>query len=107
RRIADAIVRGEIIRRFRRSARFQIGRARASHTVYLSDTYRDQVAVGEIADAKRDIDVLVQEVDHPVLQIELNVDLGVRRQKLHQDRLETSTAERGGGRACGGFAGRC
>ena len=59
------------------------------HAVDFPDTHRDQAAVGEIADAKRDVDVLLQEIDRPVLQIELNVHLRKRRQELRQNRLQT------------------
>ena len=88
----------EIVGRFGRSARFQIGRAGADHADDFSDPHRDQAAVGESSDAKRDIDVLFQKIDRPILQAELNVNLRKRRQELRQNRLQIHTAEGDRGR---------
>ena len=79
---------GEVVRRLGRSAGFQIGRTSAQHAADFPNPHRDQAAVGESPDAKRDIDVLLQEIDWPVLQIELNVYLRKRRQELRQNRLQ-------------------
>ena len=49
-------------------------------------------------DAKRDIDVLFQKIDGPILQAELNVDLRKRREELRHNRLEMQTAQGDGGR---------
>ena len=58
---ADAVVCGEIFWRFGRPAVFQIGRARANHPADFPDPDRDQAAVGEGSDTKRDIDMLFQQ----------------------------------------------
>jgi len=73
---------GEIIRRFGRPARFQICRAGADHTDGFADPHRDQAAVGESANGDADVHVLFRQIDRPILEDEMNVDLRERREEL-------------------------
>jgi len=89
-------VPGEVVGRFGRPAGFQIRRTSAHHGDGFPDPRHDQAAVGETPDTKGDIDVplqkierdvLFKEIDGPILQAELNIDLRKRRQELRQNRL--------------------
>jgi hypothetical protein len=60
---------GKIVRRFRRTARFHIGGARADHAADVSYPHRDEAVVGEDSDAKGDIDMLFQKIDRSTCKL--------------------------------------
>src|ERR1700682_31242 len=90
--IGDAVVDGEVVRRSRRSARFQIVRARAHHATNFSSLHRDQAAVGKFANPKGNVDLLFPEIDRAILQTKLDIDIREFRQKLHNDWLQMQAA---------------
>ena len=89
----DAIMHAEFARTLRRTARSKIGRAAADNAANCADPACDQAAVGQGADPHREIDMLLQQVDHAVGQNHPDVDVRVGLEELHHDRKDVQTAE--------------
>ena len=89
---------GEILRNGRRRARSEIGGACARHPADGAQPGRDQAAVGQVADAQGDVDLVVEEVGHAVGQHQLDGHFGERREEGGDDRQDVQPAEhdRGG-----------
>src|SRR5262252_679400 len=73
--------------------RFQIRRACTDNATNLSNSHRDEAAVGKRSNPKSDIDVLFQKIDCSILQTELNVNFRKRRQELRHNRQQMNAAE--------------
>ena len=101
-------VLGEVVRRLRRTVRFQVRRACTDNATNLSKSHCDEAAIGKRTNAKGDIDVLFQKIDCSVLQIELNVNIRKRRQE-HRPQPVADACDRGrmGPRQKGLRAGLC
>ena len=68
---------GELSKHLRHAAPGKIGRAATDHPADRADPAGDEAAVGQFADPHGEIDMLFQEVDHPVGQHDPDVDLRV------------------------------
>ena len=88
----------ELVRRPRPAATVEIGWAGTDHAADLADLCRDQPAGFEMADPHGDVDVLVAEIDLPVLQMEFQRDFGVPFQEGEGDRQDVALAEQCRGR---------
>ena len=86
-------MRGEIVRRSRRTVRFQVCRACTDNATNLSKSHRDEAAIGKRSNPKGDIDVLFQKIDGSILQTELNVNFRKRRQERRHNRQQMHAAE--------------
>jgi len=79
--------------RARRSTAREVGGARADDAPDGAEAQRDQPAVGQDADPQGRVDMAFGEVDDPVLEDEANVDIGISRQELSDDREEMQPPE--------------
>jgi hypothetical protein len=75
----QAVVRRQIGRLARHAMGHQIRRAGHHHAAHLAEADADQAGIGQFADADGAVDILVEQIDQPVAQIEVDRDLGVGR----------------------------
>src|SRR5271170_7547448 len=98
--IADAVVSGEVVWRARRSARSKIFGVGEDDAAGRADAKRDQAAVGQRADAQRDVDRFLEQTEDLVAEDETNVDVRISREELDQDRDQMEAAKTDGRRHC-------
>ncbi|MEZ5863342.1 MAG: hypothetical protein R3D25_04455 [Geminicoccaceae bacterium] len=77
--VAQAVVAAEILGHHRRPVTGEIGVAGGADISRGRELLRDQVAVVELTDADRQIEALVDQVDPPVVEHQIDLDLGMRR----------------------------
>src|SRR5690349_21739553 len=73
--VAQAGMRGEIRRRFGCSVQREIRRRGAAHELRNADLAADQAAAADIADADREIDALVDDIDCAVRELDVESQL--------------------------------
>jgi len=71
----------------------KIGGTAAHHPAYRSDVRRNEGAVRERADAHRNVDAIVDEVEIAVREQEPDVDVGPSSEKLCDDRKDMQPAK--------------
>src|SRR5689334_21268288 len=76
--VIDAVMAGEIVGGGRRSAPVQIGRAGAYDPNVAAEPQRHEAAVGQYADAQRQIDMLLGQAEDALAQNQAHVDLRIR-----------------------------
>ena len=95
---ADAVVSGEILHAFRRAFCGKVGRTCANNPAHAAEVRGDEPAIRERADAKRQIHLVLQQIDDAVTECHSDVDLGVRSQELGKHRQDVKAPEHHGGR---------
>ncbi|KOT02782.1 hypothetical protein DM50_4157 [Burkholderia mallei] len=98
RREREAVVAREIVERPGHAGAREIGRRRDAHAPVLAELERHERRIGQLAQAHRAIEPLVDEVDHPVGQIERDRHVRVRARKRGYERRDVAPAEARGRR---------
>ena len=95
---SDGVMPGELARMSRHAVSGEISRARADDAADGAEPHCDQARIRQLPDAEREIDVLVDEIDHPVDQHHLHVDFTVGLQEFghHGDDVQTAEHDRRG-----------
>ena len=89
----DAVVPRQLLGPARRAVAREIGRRGADQAFVLADLARHEARIGEPSDAQRDIDALLDHVDHAVGRQQVELHQRMARQKLRQDRGELMGGE--------------
>ena len=71
----------------------EIGGTAADDAADIAKPYRHKAAVQQGTDPQGDIDMVVNEVHHPIRQHQPDVDLGIGRQELVHQRQDVKAAE--------------
>ena len=71
----------------------EIARAPAHHATDRADAGRDEAAVGQLADANGDIDMLFEQIDDAVGLHQPDVDVGIGLEEVGDDRQDMQAAE--------------
>ena len=79
----DHFVRGQILRGRGRRPCGEVGRARTGYPADDAEARRDQVAVGQVPNTQRHVDLIVQEMGDPVGQHQLDRHLREGGQEIH------------------------
>ncbi len=80
---------------FRRSAPIKVCRRRTDHPLQVGDLALDERAFGNVAGANGDIGLLFDEVDQPVGDGEIDIDLGIAGEKIGERRGKLVQTEGG------------
>ncbi len=84
---------GKVLGPLRCAAPCEIGRARIGGTPDRTHLRRDKVAVRQVADADRKIDMVLHEIDLTVAEAEPEVDFGIGFQKFDHNRQDVQAPE--------------
>ena len=86
--VAQAIVAGEIGGLGRGAGAGEVGRRGGADEAGGGEAPRDQAAVGQPADADGQVEALLEQVDDPVVEAELDLDRRVGGEELRQQRAQ-------------------
>src|SRR6516165_3658025 len=89
----DAVMFAEVAGRFGRASFDKIDRTATDHPADRADASRDEAAVGQLADANREISMLFLEIDHAIGQHEADIDIRISLEKLKRDRQDVEPSE--------------
>lgn len=84
---------GQILGRARRSASREIRGTGADHAVKSADPDRNHATVRQRADAEPDIDLLLKETQHAIVEDQTDIDIRIGLQEIPQDRDEANAPE--------------
>ena len=93
----DAVVVLQVGGDFGRPAPLQIGRGGTDHALQVGNLALDEWPFRDMAGAHGDVGLLLDEVDQPVGDRQIDVDVRIARQKIGQRRRELMQAEGGAG----------
>ena len=96
RRKRDAVVGGEGPGGLGNAASFQVFGACADHRTRLTDPGRQQRAVGQMADAHGEVEMLLDQTQWPVRKQQLHVHIGVCLQESRRDGHDVQPTENDG-----------
>ena len=92
--LQEGLMGGELLRRLRRTMRFDIVRACNQRPVDRPNASRDQVGVGKGPDADPTVETLGDEIDEAIAVGAMDVELRVAPRHLREHRREVCRAER-------------
>ncbi len=87
------LCRAQVLGPLRRAVAREVGRCRADQAFVLADLARHEAGIGQPSDAQRDVDALVDHVDHAVGRQQLELHQRIAGQKLRQHRCELVRGE--------------
>ena len=84
---------GKVFGPLRRAAPGKIGRARIGRTADRPNLRRDHVAVRQVADADRKVDMVFHQIDLAIAEAQPEIDLGIGFEKFDHDRQHMQPPE--------------
>ena len=110
--ISEAGMARQVLRRFRRTARLEVGGRGASHHARLAEFARDHRLAARRADADREVVALLHQIDDAVGERDVELHRGILGEELADRRRDVAHAEvdgsgeaQGAARAGGAFGG--
>ncbi|CAD9222022.1 Exonuclease SbcC [Burkholderia cenocepacia] len=91
--VAHAVVRFELARRARRAGLREIGGRRAQHERERAEPPRHQARIGQRAAADHRVEAALDHVDHPVVEIEIELDVRIALPEFGQHRQQEAVAD--------------
>ncbi|MNV21088.1 hypothetical protein D3C71_1120150 [compost metagenome] len=91
--VAQAAVAGEVGRHLRHAVPCQVGRRGREHEAERAEAARHELRIDQLAAADGHVDTLGHHVDQPVVEVEVEFDLGKARLERRQDRQQKAVAD--------------